>query len=324
VSTSVVDFLKVKELFTDFSVADRAFFRFGLHTVTWGTGYFFSPVSDMINSTSIDPENTSAQVDGALNLRTQITFPGTQNCLWFYIIPDGVSLASNSVNLIDTALAGKADLVFGGWEFGLGAYYKYQHAPKAMVTTSGSLKKLSFFSEVVYSYGAASEWAYEPDSWKNKTSILQGTAGISYFWKEPKITLAAQYYYNGYDSSKEFSLMDAVKFAGDFEDTYFTKGHNFAVVANFGRIFGTSDLTATIFAMGNYGKDDLPPILNSMIDNSGLSTVFFSTATVSAMLNYSPFNGFTAGVGPYVTFKDWESKPDVTLKMNFTLGGGKF
>lgn len=47
VQTSISDYFKVKELFTDFSINDRAFFRFGLHTVTWGTGYFYSPVSDM-------------------------------------------------------------------------------------------------------------------------------------------------------------------------------------------------------------------------------------------------------------------------------------
>ena len=84
---TISDWFSLKELFTDFSIADTAFFRFGLHTVTWGTGYFFSPVSDLINTSPIDPENTSAQVDGSLNLRTQIILPNTQNCLWFYVIP---------------------------------------------------------------------------------------------------------------------------------------------------------------------------------------------------------------------------------------------
>ena len=56
-TTSITDWFKLKELFTDFSIKDTAFFRFGVHTVTWGTGYFFSPVSDMINTSSIDPEN---------------------------------------------------------------------------------------------------------------------------------------------------------------------------------------------------------------------------------------------------------------------------
>ena len=116
VETSITDWIYLKELFTDFSLADTAFFRFGLHTVTWGAGYFFSPVSDIINTSMIDPENTDAQVNGCFNLRTQITFPDTQNCLWVYVMP-AFDYAKNC------AFAGKYDLVLGGWELGLGGYW---------------------------------------------------------------------------------------------------------------------------------------------------------------------------------------------------------
>ena len=79
----------------------------------------------MINTSSIDPENTSAQVDGSLNLRTQIVLPNTQNCLWFYVIPstDFKPETTADTYLRDTALAAKADLVFGNWEFGIGGFY---------------------------------------------------------------------------------------------------------------------------------------------------------------------------------------------------------
>ncbi len=119
-STTISNWFKLKELFTDFSVKDTAFFRFGIHTVTWGAGYFFSPVSDMINSSSIDPENPEKQVDGSLNLRTQIVFPGTQNCLWFYVIPStNFNNQTAESYARDTALAGKADIHIGNWELGL-------------------------------------------------------------------------------------------------------------------------------------------------------------------------------------------------------------
>ena len=149
---SISNWFKLKELFTDFSYKDTAFFRFGIHTVTWGAGYFFSPVSDMINSSSIDPENPEKQVDGSLNLRTQIIIPNSQNCLWFYVIPS-TNFTNQSAESYarDTAFAGKADILIGGWEFGLGGLFKYQSAPKAMLTATGSLKKTSFFGEFVYS-----------------------------------------------------------------------------------------------------------------------------------------------------------------------------
>jgi hypothetical protein len=68
ISTTVNDWFNIKEIFSDFSIKDRVFFRFGLHTVTWGTGFFFSPVSDIINTSSINPEDTDEQVNGSLNL----------------------------------------------------------------------------------------------------------------------------------------------------------------------------------------------------------------------------------------------------------------
>lgn len=303
------NWFKMKEMFTDFSVADRAFFRFGLHTVTWGTGYFFSPVSDIINASSINPEDTDAQVDGVLNLRTQITFPGSQNCLWMYVVPStDFNTGSLETYAKQTAFAGKYEFLIGGWEFGLGGYWKYQNAPKGMITFTGSLEKVSFFGELVYQYGGATEWLLNSD-WENKKNIIQATVGLSYYWKDPMITLAAQYYYDGNDK--------------DIYHQYFTYGHNIAALANFGKILGNQDFTATIFGMVNVGKDDLPGMYKAMLDQMGMGS-FVNTATFSAMVNYTPFKEFTAGIGPYITMNAWNEKPVVSLKLNFTLGGGKY
>ena len=313
-NTSISDWFKLKELFTDFSIKDTAFFRFGIHTVTWGAGYFFSPVSDMINTSSIDPENPEKQVDGALNLRTQIVFPGSQNCLWFYVIP-----STNFTNqtaesyLRDTALAGKADILIGNWELGLGAFYKYQNAPKAMLTATGSLKKVSFFGEFVYSYGADSEWAANKE-WNDKTSIFQATAGLSYYWKDPQITLAAQYYYNG--NSKDIA-------------SHIIGGHNIAAMANFGKIFGTTDFSASIFAMANFGREEYSDMEIAMakaagVDDATIALMKGTSLTTTAMFYYSPINELKMGLGPVLTFKTFDKNPTLSLKLSASLGGGKF
>ncbi len=327
VSTDVTDYLVLKELFTDFSAADRAFFRFGKHTVTWGTGYFFSPVSDMINTSMIDPEDTDNQVDGSLNLRTQVTFPGTQNCLWFYIIPSTDFLTSGSTEsyLKKTAFALKADLVFGSWEIGAGGYYRHEDSPKAMLTASGSLfSQITVFAEGVWQYGTQSEWSADK-SYKNKTSVFFATAGASYYWKTPQIILAAQYYYDGFNSDG-FDFMSAAQ-NGNYSDithNYFTKGHNAAALINFGRIFGTEDVTANIFAMINFGKEELSDSFGSISSSSVSSSAFLNAGTFSAMLNWTPFKNFTVGIGPYLTFENWEKAPTVYAKLSATLGGGKF
>ena len=331
VSTSVTDWLSLKELFTDFSIADRAFFRFGYHTVTWGTGYFFSPVSDMINTSLINPENTSEQVNGSLNLRAQITFPDSQNCLWLYVIPstDFTNESSASSYIRNTALAGKFDLVLDTWEFGLGAFWKYQNSPRAMLTASGSLKNYTLFGEFVYRYGTDSQWGAAPDEWNDKTSVFQATAGLSRYWKNQNILLALQYYYNSYDVDGNYYLekfKSGILNLSDFSalSNYVTNGHNLAGMVSFGRLFGTKDITATIFAMVNFEKKDSSDILLNVLKNYGVASSLFNSMTISGLLYYSPINDIKFGAGPYIIFRNFESAPDVSLKLDFTLGGGKF
>lgn len=313
-SIVIADWFKLKELFTDFSLKDTAFFRFGIHTVTWGTGYFFSPVSDMINTSSIDPENPEKQVDGALNLRTQIVFPNSQNCLWFYVIPSTNFTNQTAESYMrETALAGKFDLLIGNWEFGIGGFYKYQNAPKAMLTATGSLRKIGFFGEFVYSYGSASEWARN-NNWDDKTSIIQATAGFSYMWKEPQITLAAQYYFNGNDKDPA---------------AYVIGGHNIAALLSFGKLFNNNDFTASIFAIGNFGRKEMTAAEREMLKLSGatdemLAAVSGTALTSTAMLYYSPIKELKVGLGPSITFKTFETNPTISLKLSATLGGGKF
>ena len=313
-SIVIADWFKLKELFTDFSLKDTAFFRFGIHTVTLGTGYFFSPVSDMINTSSIDPENPEKQVDGALNLRTQIVFPNSQNCLWFYVIPSTNFTNQTAESYMrETALAGKFDLLIGNWEFGIGGFYKYQNAPKAMLTATGSLRKIGFFGEFVYSYGSASEWARN-NNWDDKTSIIQATAGFSYMWKEPQITLAAQYYFNGNDKDPA---------------AYVIGGHNIAALLSFGKLFNNNDFTASIFAIGNFGRKEMTAAEREMLKLSGatdemLAAVSGTALTSTAMLYYSPIKELKVGLGPSITFKTFEANPTISLKLSATLGGGKF
>ena len=323
--SSIIDWFKLKELFTDFSIYDTAFFRFGIHTVSWGAGYFFSPVSDMINSSSIDPENPEKQVDGSLNLRTQIIIPNSQNCLWFYIIPSTNFVDQTAESYArDTAFAGKADILLGNWEFGVGGLFKYKNAPKAMLTATGSLKKVSFFGEFVYSYGAASEWAKNTD-WDDKTNIFQATAGFSYYWKEQHLNLAGQYYFESND-------VDVMKKVSQY-------GHNVALSVSKGELFKNPDLSISLFAMGNFGHKDItfediammnpmaamnvgsPEDIDSMVNSAKKSQV---TLMTNLMLNYSPFKDMSFGAGPVLAFKDFETNPTVSFKITATLGGGKF
>lgn len=287
----------IKELFTDFNLGENVAMRFGKQTVTWGVGYFYSP-ADVINS-AIDPENPTAQVEGPLCLRSQIVFPGTQNALWAYVIPDS-NLIFGSAKARDTALALKGEMVLGGWEIGLGGYYKYDTTPRLMATASGTLfKKLSVFGEAVCAYGQPEEWT----DFLDKTFYGQATAGFMYTWNDPKITLAGQYYYNGQDDS---SLLDLVVSMGqasmDETRPYRQKGHQGALAVSFGKI-GTTKLNGAVYTVANFTNEVL---------------------IASGSLTYKPVNELSLSAGPYITWIGFSNKPVAALKLDFVLGGGKF
>ena len=65
------DIVSVRELFSDFTLGDALFLRGGKHTIAWGVGYFFSP-ADVLNLTSIDPEDPEAEREGPVSLRANL------------------------------------------------------------------------------------------------------------------------------------------------------------------------------------------------------------------------------------------------------------
>ena len=323
VETTIADYFSVKELFTDFSINDVAFFRFGIHTVKWGTGYFYSPVSDLINTSSIDPENANEDVNGCLNLRAQILFPGTQNVLWLYVVPDSESVSSMefSTALKYTSLAAKYEFVINTWEFGVGGIYKLNHAPKMMFTTSGNIGNVNIFTELLYAYGSDREWA-ENKNWGDKSNIFKFTVGGSYYWKNPEIALMAQYYYDGNNFDVN-NPADLYYFAD-----YVTQGHNVAFTLSFGKLFGSHDFTLNLLGLANIGREELPPAFLSILSANGVDTdmlnSYLKSITLGGILYYSPIDEISIGVGPYITYNTGFKDPSVALKFYFNLGGGKF
>ena len=281
---AILNLFYIKELFGDFNIGDYFAFRFGKQTVSWGVGYFFSP-ADVINLTRIDPENPTAQVEGPLALRTQIVFPGTQNAIWAYIIPDNnftrLSNTDFGTYIKDTAFALKGDIVLGNWEFGLGGWYKNTNPLKFMLTVTGAIfRTYSVFGESVLSIG----YDNKPESLQNDyTPVFQGTLGIMKTWSKLNISTAVQYFYDGQKYS-----------------TAGTYGNNLAAYIGFSKI-GTKDLTGNIFAQFNF-------------DNS--------TGLVSGMLTYTPIKEFSVSAGPNFIFQN--ENVITSIKLVFNLGGGKF
>ena len=341
-SSTSSSWFTMDEMFTDFSIKDKVFFRFGKHTVTWGTGYFFSPVSDIINTSSIDVENPDDSVSGCLNLRTQIVLPGIHNYLWLYVIPstDFTTSYSAASYARDTGLAAKGEVLLGNWEVGLGAYYRYLNPPKVMITATGDIFKASFFGEAVYQYGSENQWNNDT-SWKDKESVFKITGGINYYWSQSKITLALQYYYDSdkddyqtkvdtaanyvnlaYAQSKgAYSYKTLLTNVALVNYSSFYSGHNIAGLVNFGRV-GTSDLTASVYGILHIGT--LPSSLDATLKSANIDTDILGYALASASLTYSPIDQLSISAGPYMTWTSFNNNPIVSFNMTLTLGGGNY
>ena len=197
------DIVRVTELFSDFTVGDRLFLRGGKHTIAWGVGYFFSP-ADVLNLTAIDPDDPDAEREGPVSLRANL--PIDFNNVYLYVIADP------SDDGVQLAVAPKAEVVLGGTEVGIGAWYHPDRVPRAMLTLSTSLAEYELFGELEASLGSERTFVESADPGPDNPSGLTtaqytdrvftaATGGLRYTYSPEtadwSATLVGQYLWNG-------------------------------------------------------------------------------------------------------------------------------
>ncbi len=192
------DIIYIKELFSDFNVQDKLFFRAGKQTINWGVGYFFSP-ADLLNLTEIDPEDPDAELEGPLSVKMNMPI-NSHNLYLYTVLPEGIE------DPTDLVFAPKAEFVLGSTEIGIGAYYRYEQAPAAMFTFTGALGDVNIFGEGVVKYGSDKTFVvksgptYDLETYEDKL-FFNATLGASYTWSSEvsdlSFTTMGQYYFNG-------------------------------------------------------------------------------------------------------------------------------
>ena len=316
---------KIWEMYTDFSAKDIAFFRFGKHTVKWGTGYFYSP-ADVINISRIDPQKPTEDREGPVSLRTHIVIPKTQYNIWLYLLPDTEMFKPQY-----TAGAAKAEFVFGDWEWGIGGWYRYEKAPRLITTLSGSIAgKVAVFAEGVFAWG--SDYTYYKDdaeltpyTVKNKP-FFQATLGGSYSNADSHTTLAFQYYYNGFG----YANTKAVDRIADSAAAVFAQQNYFAP-----GVKGVLDKSREVAAMGNRGQHYIAfTVSQNKIGTEDLTANLFQQFAISELeglttlsLNWRIFKFVQMSTGPIFSYplsSSSHSKGSIGYNLSFKLGGGKF
>ena len=294
--------LSVFELFADFNLNDKVYFRMGKSTVKWGVGYFWSP-ADVINLEPINVLDAEAQREGPINFRINVPIAGTQNNLYFYTILD-----SEDVDFDTTALAAKAEFLLGNYEVGLGAYYRYDTAERAMLTLTGPLGDFDVFGEAMVSRGSAKTYvmgiapngtiSYRASGDVRESLFFSASAGFLYNNSNENLTIVGQYYYNGegYAPTDKETLVDdayiamaqnpasSAQLLAALSGLISGSGQHYAaLMLSKGELFAIEDLSASVIAMANLS--DLsglvkPSISWSVTDNFKL--------TLSPMFLFGP------------------------------------
>jgi len=307
--------IKIWELYTDFSAKDIAFFRFGKHTVKWGTGYFYSP-ADVINISRINPQNPREDREGPVSLRTHIAIPKTQYNIWLYLLPD-----TEQAKPQNTAAAGKAEFVFGNWELGIGGWYRYEKAPRFITTLSGSIAgQVAVFAEGVFAWGSdytyhKNDAAFTPYKIINKP-FFQATAGLSYSNTKSNTSISAQYYYNGFGYNTDTGVASAAVKQSVVSAHAVGALQNIAAMGNRGQHYIALSLSQNKLGTEKLSADLFQQF--AVTEREGLTTLSF---------NWKIYTFIHLSTGPsfsYPLSAASHTKGSIGYNLSVKLGGGRF
>ncbi len=310
------DVFHVTELFSDFNIGNKIFFRAGKSTINWGVGYFFSP-ADLLNLSKIDPENPDADLEGPVSVKMNVPV-GLNNYYLYVIAPEGITSATQ------LAIAPKAEFVIGISELGIGAYYQKDHAPAAMATFTSGAGDVSLFGEGVVTYGSDKTFVqsgFTTVTYDN-TFFFKGTAGFRYSWSDDlsnfSLNFSGQYLFNGEGYSNADQNFVTTARPAIMSGVITIPGVSASDMINTGRHYGAgtfswnkmfqSDFTLSVFWLGNFS------------DGSGL---------LKPSLSYSGFNDIDISLSvPYSYGEPGDEYTpmgdSVSASLTFSLGGTAF
>ena len=281
--------ISVFELFSDFAWRDYAFFRAGKQTVSWGTGFFFSP-ADVLSLAPIDPEDPESSREGPISIRVRVPIDIHQ--FTFYLIAPESLVDTPSPSITDLAIAPRFEFVIGPGEIGIAGFLQQDLAPRAIMTGSFSWRDLDMFGEAVLRYGSERTFLAESEreTFRRDDGVyFDGTLGVRYVKND--VSFIGQVLYNG-DGYDEPDIL------GSLGEAFFRQQQGSPVPA--GPTLTVEDLTRTGRWYGTvsaghadaFGTDiGVSALLQANFsDNSGivgvtLSRELFTGLSVSATAN---------------------------------------
>jgi|GEM_PF-2276594 hypothetical protein len=301
--------LKVWELFTDVTVDDFLFLRFGKQSASWGVAYFYS-VADVISLTSINVLNPTLQREGPVALKATIPFPNLKANLTGFALARDSYFTNQTPAISSLGYALQGDILVGEAQLTLGGFYQEASAPKLVATVNTGLGFLNLpingtidvFTEAIVSRGSDSllgsgtstlpaqgvtYTTYQSLSPWPQNAYYTGTAGFNYSNNEYNFSLRGEYLYNPFGSADKDA---ASKTYGTYFATLANQFQANSLENSSGQLLGSSNLLYT----GIHNATvlfDITKIANSKLE--------FSTL---AQGNFSDGSGW---VRPYFTVYPW-------------------
>lgn len=205
--------IQIWELFADFNIADKVFFRAGKQMVKWGANpYAFWSPADVISLGSIDVNNRGADLEGPFAIKANIPF-GDNNLDFYMTAPSNSAITS----ITDMGYAARVKFLVGGWELGTGVVNSKAQDIKFVATASGSIWKFNVWGEGLVNRTASNliindNGGFYSIGGPRSDWFFSGTAGISYTNADIYLdTVMLQYYYNGMGTNNMTSAANNVR-----------------------------------------------------------------------------------------------------------------
>jgi hypothetical protein len=316
--------ITIFELYADVNRDGRFSVRVGQQVMNWGVGYFFSP-ADIISLTPIDPLRPELVRPGPLAVKLNMPFAGVDN-FYLYLVANQGFQPGDAYSLLDMAVAPRVEVLLGGWEMGLGAYYQRSQRPKAMMTATGSLfGQIGLFAEGVLSRGMDKVRVQEQagtflTTIDDTTPVFSGTLGARWLQSDWYISLVVQYYYNGQGYADAASERAAVA--------------AYALKLQGSPPTGPALSSTDVFQPGRHylaGLATWTDILASRVDLAlfAEANVSDGSGVVSPSVSYTPFRGFMLTFAPSMTYGENGTElvamfGRFSLSLKLTVAAGSF
>ncbi len=265
------DLLSVNELFLDFNLNNKAYFRFGQQNLAWGRGYFFNP-TDLVNYEKKTLRNLDEVRSGTFGTKIHIPRGVSQN-FYAYIGLDTVEEPE------DLGIALKYEFLLNKSEYSISVYGKKDIEPVLGLDYSTSLFGANVFAEGRINKGSDLK-RYEngklvgvEDKYIFKAS-LGYQKSFDYKDESGKFTLIQEFYYNSFGYEKE-----------DIDAKMFSYKNEIYKPMDFGYYY-----LANFFSINDFIKDDISLGLNT------LSNLSDNSHSLLGSLTYRMQDKLTLGV----------------------------